>query len=201
VFSVIDASFERELASGVNTPGVARRLLTERFAALLTDGMLTTARLLVSELVTNAVTHGVGRITLKAQVSERRPLVAVLDEGGGFDRELRARNLHPTEVGGWGLSIVDAKSSRWGVDRDRSHVWFELERSAPPLESHVTRSDNLCANTKRTGMGGRKPFRLRRASRRRLRPSRSRTRSCRHNLHLRARAHRRTRRNDMGLTA
>jgi anti-sigma regulatory factor (Ser/Thr protein kinase) len=128
VLSVIGASFKSELASGVNAPRVARRLLTERFGAVLADGTLTTARLLVSELVTNAVTHGAGRITLRAQLSERRLLVAVLDEGGGFERELRERDLQPPEVGGWGLSVVDAESSRWGVHRDRSHVWFELER-------------------------------------------------------------------------
>jgi hypothetical protein len=34
-FSVIGARFEFELASGVDAPGVARRLLTEWFAPLL----------------------------------------------------------------------------------------------------------------------------------------------------------------------
>ena len=86
MFFVIGVSFERELASGVDAPGVARRSLSEWFSSALADGTLTTARLLVSELVTNAVTHGTGRITLQAQLSGRRLLVAVLDEGGGFGR-------------------------------------------------------------------------------------------------------------------
>ena len=134
MFPVTDASFKLELPSGVGAPGVARRLLTEWFAAVLADGTLTTARLLASELVTNAVTHGRGRITLRAQLFELCLLVEVLDEGGGFERrELRERDFQTPEVGGWGLRIVDAHSSRWGVRRDSSHVWFELERTGSPL--------------------------------------------------------------------
>ena len=131
MFPVTVASFEFELPSGVGAPGIARRLLTEWFAAVLADGTLATARLLVSELVTNAVTHGRGRITLTAQLFELCLLVEVLDEGGGFD--LRERDFQAPEVGGWGLKIVDAQSSRWGVRRDSSHVWFELERTGSPL--------------------------------------------------------------------
>jgi anti-sigma regulatory factor (Ser/Thr protein kinase) len=96
---------------------------------------LITARLLVSELVSNAVTHGHGRITLRAQLFERRLLVEVIDEGDGFDRRLRERGFRTPGVGGWGLSVVDAESSCWGVRRDSSHVWFELERPGPRLES------------------------------------------------------------------
>lgn len=109
-------------------------MLTEWFAAVLADGTLTTARLLASELVTNAVTHGHGQITLTAQLFKLRLLVEVLDEGGGFEhRELRKRDFQTPQVGGWGLRIVDAQSSRWGVCRDSSHVWFELDRTGSPL--------------------------------------------------------------------
>ena len=135
---MISARFEFELASGVDAPGVARRLLTEWFSPGLADGTLTTARLLVSELVTNGVTHGRGPITLRAQLFERRLRVEVVDEGDGFERELRERDFQTPGVGGWGLSIVEAESSRWGLDRDGSHVWFELERPGPRLESQTT---------------------------------------------------------------
>jgi hypothetical protein len=33
------------------------------------------------------------------------------------------------QVGGWGLAIVDAETSRWGIDDGTAHVWFEIERS------------------------------------------------------------------------
>ena len=134
MFPVTDASFKLELPSGVGAPGVARRLLTEWFAAVLADGTLSTVRLLASELVTNAVTHGCGRITLRAQLFELCLRVEVLDEGGGFGRrELRERDIQTPEVGGWGLRIVDAQLSRWGVRRDSSHLWFEPERIGSPL--------------------------------------------------------------------
>jgi anti-sigma regulatory factor (Ser/Thr protein kinase) len=129
VLFVTGGVFECELGSGAGAPGVARRLLTEWFAGVLADGTLTTARLLVSELVTNAVTHGAGRVTLRAQLFELRVLVEVFDEGGGFERDLRGGDFRTPGLGGWGLSIVDAESIRWGVRGGRSHVWFELERS------------------------------------------------------------------------
>jgi anti-sigma regulatory factor (Ser/Thr protein kinase) len=134
-FSVIDGRFESGLASGVDAPGVARRLLTEWFAPALADGTLMTARLLVSELVSNAVRHGRGRITLRAQLFKRYLLVEVTDEGVGFECEVRERDFEPPRVGGWGLSLVDAAATHWGVCPDSSHVWFELERPGPWLES------------------------------------------------------------------
>lgn len=131
---MMDASFECELASGVDAPGVARGVLTGWFSFVRADDTLTTtARLLVSELVTNAVAHGRGRITLRARFVKLRVLIEVLDEGGGFEREGRERDSQPAGAGGWGLSIVDAESSRWGVRPDRSHVWFELDRPRPRL--------------------------------------------------------------------
>ena len=126
--------FEFELASGVDAPGFARQLLTQWFTSTLAEGTLTTARLLVSELVTNAVTHGRGGITLRAQLLERRLLVEVIDEGDGFERAARDRDFQAAGVGGWGLSVVDAESSRWGLRPDSSNVWFELEPPGPRLE-------------------------------------------------------------------
>lgn len=131
---MVGASFECELPSGVDAPGVARRLLAEWFAPVLADGTSATARLLVSELVANAVVHGRGAITLRARLFEHRVLVEVIDEGGGFELELRDRDFQTPGAGGWGLSVVDAEASRWGLCRDCSHVWFELERPGVPRE-------------------------------------------------------------------
>ena len=54
----------------------------------------------------------------------------VVDEGQGFEREVRVRG--PEEVGGRGLQIVDALSSRWGIHEGTTHVWFELAREDAP---------------------------------------------------------------------
>ena len=52
-----------ELPPDTNAPRLARRLLAERFAEELDRSELGHARLLISELVTNAVIHGHGKIT------------------------------------------------------------------------------------------------------------------------------------------
>ncbi len=125
--SLIDAPLEFELTPSLDAPWLAKRLLTQSLMPALTNGVLVTAKLLISELVTNAVTHGRGRITVRAQLSERRLFVEVVDEGDGFEPVLRERDSEAPEVGGWGLTIVDAESSRWGASADSSRVWFELE--------------------------------------------------------------------------
>jgi anti-sigma regulatory factor (Ser/Thr protein kinase) len=89
------------------------------------------AKLLASELVTNAVVHGEGRIILRAHLDEDRLLVEVADEGSGFEREARRGGFE--DLSGRGLLIVDAESSRWGIREGTNHVWFELERAGPRL--------------------------------------------------------------------
>ncbi len=116
-------------------PGAARRAIERWFGPQLEPAELESVKLLTSELVSNAVVHGVGKITLRARLGDNRVLVEVLDEGGGFERTLRKRDFE--EVGGRGLAIVDAEASRWGVHEGTTHVWFELERSGPRLgEEH-----------------------------------------------------------------
>jgi len=118
--------YEVQLAPEVCAAGRARKLLAERFAAALEDRELDTAKLLISELVTNAVVHGEGSITMRVDLDHSRLLVEVIDEGTGFERAARGRSL--PQNGGWGLKLVDSESSRWGIREGATHVWFELER-------------------------------------------------------------------------
>lgn len=121
----------RDLAA----PGAARRAVEQWFGALLDPDDLERVKLLTSELVTNAVVHGVGKITLHARLDDDRVLVEVVDEGHGFERTLHKRDFD--EVGGRGLAIVDAEASRWGIHEGTTHVWFELARSGPRMgEEH-----------------------------------------------------------------
>lgn len=118
---------EIKLARDARSPAAARRLLEERFGAALSISELDTARLLVSELVTNAFLHGQGPITLRGELDERRLLVEVIDQGSGFQPDNARSNTEPT--GGWGLGIVASESNRWGVGEGSStQVWFELDR-------------------------------------------------------------------------
>ena len=79
-------------------------------------------KLMVSELVTNAVRHGDGSATLVVHRGAGRLNVAVSDEGGDQPK-LRI----PSADGGWGLRIVDSCATRWGVEEGNTHVWFEVE--------------------------------------------------------------------------
>jgi anti-sigma regulatory factor (Ser/Thr protein kinase) len=88
-----------------------------------------TAKLLASELVTNAVRHGEGMIRLRVDLDERRLLVEVMDEGTGFQHVVRGEDL--PQAGGWGLGLVESESSHWGIRPGTTNVWFELAQPSP----------------------------------------------------------------------
>jgi two-component sensor histidine kinase len=95
----------------------------------LDPDVLSDVTLLVSELVSNSVKYGKGMVGLRVRVrSSRQVLVEVVDDGNGFDPS--ARRSSRFEPGGFGLKLVDAIASRWGVRDGHTHVWFEIDRSA-----------------------------------------------------------------------
>ena len=102
-------------------PGRARDAVKD-FA----DGQVAAnAALLVSELMTNAVKYGTGPIALRLERPRPGALrCEVADQGAGFTPVARSRPR--TDVGGWGLYLVEALASSWGVRDGSTHVWFEL---------------------------------------------------------------------------
>jgi anti-sigma regulatory factor (Ser/Thr protein kinase) len=84
------------------------------------------AKLLASELVTNAVKYGSGGpVRLEIESADpNRMRVEVIDDGVGFVPV--ARDRPSTEVGGWGLHLVEELSDQWGVHEGSTHVWFEI---------------------------------------------------------------------------
>ena len=87
-------------------------------------------RLLVSELITNAIRHvpadRAGSIRLEVIRTEAYVRVAVEDQGEGFVPQPRA-DLQD-RASGWGLNIVARVASRWGVENDGGAlVWFEID--------------------------------------------------------------------------
>lgn len=105
-----------------SAPARARRLLDE-VDVQLPQQRLDDARLLLSEIVMNAVEHvrehGPIEVTLSVHGGALR--VDVVDPGSGFE----PRERDPGSERGWGLQFVQRLSDRWGVERNR--VWFELE--------------------------------------------------------------------------
>ena len=108
-------------------PARARRAV-EDFGATLDPSVVPDVKLLVSELITNSVKYGSGG-PVRLEVTSDEPdhlRVEVIDDGVGFVPVARARER--TEVGGWGLHMVEELSDRWGVHEGSTHVWFELSR-------------------------------------------------------------------------
>jgi serine/threonine-protein kinase RsbW len=114
-----------ELPRSTRAPSIARRAVRRWYGHLLTEEELLRAVLLASELVTNAVTHGAGDITMRSQRDHARLRVEVVDRGRGFDHRVGAASLARSRRSG--LAIVDLFASRWGVGTDSSIVWFELD--------------------------------------------------------------------------
>jgi anti-sigma regulatory factor (Ser/Thr protein kinase) len=107
-----------------SAPRTARAWLGREFGTELGDGTLATAKLLVSEIVTNAVRHGEGDIVLRARLDPGRLFAEVIDEGHGFTWTVPERDRERST--GWGLMLVAGEADRWGVDGVTTHVWFEL---------------------------------------------------------------------------
>jgi signal transduction histidine kinase len=113
-----------DIARDDRAPTQARRAL-DSFATSMDDGVREDARLLVTELVTNAVRHGRGetvRIILDRPEPDRLRC-EVIDDGHGFLPIARAGSR---DGGGWGLNLVEQLSESWGVREGSTHVWFEL---------------------------------------------------------------------------
>lgn len=129
------ALHEQELPRTHQSPWLARRALGDWYGAALQPDELHLAKLLTSELVTNAVLHGRGRIVLAAGLSDGRLRVQVTDEGPGFAYRGAHRGLDQQRRFdrplGRGLAIVEAESARWGIGQGTTQVWFELTVSSP----------------------------------------------------------------------
>jgi anti-sigma regulatory factor (Ser/Thr protein kinase) len=98
------------------------------------DGLLDDLALVVTELVGNAIRHAGTDMEVR--------LVAIaggvrLEVHDGSTEPLRPRPAAPSDEGGRGLMLVDALSTRYGVDRDPpgKRVWVEFLAGARPVSS------------------------------------------------------------------
>jgi serine/threonine-protein kinase RsbW len=82
------------------------------------------ARLVSSELVTNAYRHGDGEIELRVALLDDRLRLEVID--AGINQVPAVRKQHRDDGGGWGLRIVDQLALQWGVFEGTTHVWADL---------------------------------------------------------------------------
>jgi anti-sigma regulatory factor (Ser/Thr protein kinase) len=118
-------SFSLSLPRDPAASYLARRTIRERLAQAIPASTLADVTLAVSELVTNAVLHGKGEIELRIEADDRTVKGEVIDEGAGFERQLR-EDGGVEDVAGRGLLIVGQLADSWGVHEGTTHVWFEI---------------------------------------------------------------------------
>jgi len=102
------------------------------FLSRLLDGwgvpedVIDDASLLATELLSNAVKHGSGLVTLRVEVDDGVIQVKVHDDAAGLPV---VENSDPTSVRGRGLFIVECVADQWGSDPDDpgKTVWFRLQ--------------------------------------------------------------------------
>jgi anti-sigma regulatory factor (Ser/Thr protein kinase) len=118
-------SLELTLAPEPGSVAEARARVCEALEPEVASGTVETLRLLLSEVVTNAVRHAGSTIKVHATWgSEVR--VEVCDRGGGFLLAPRVGN-GGERPGGFGLYLLGRLADRWGVEvADGTTVWFVL---------------------------------------------------------------------------
>jgi anti-sigma regulatory factor (Ser/Thr protein kinase) len=114
-----------DLTVSTSAPSEARAML-DALAADLDPETLGDLRIVVSELVSNAVKYGPGspiHIQLDAAAPSRvRGEIADHGAPSTAPRILERPGAH----GGYGLRLVDGLSTAWGVHDGSTDVWFEL---------------------------------------------------------------------------
>lgn len=112
------------------SPNRARRFCTEQLAAILSvgvqrDAVTDDATIIASELVTNSVNAGSGRIRIMLTIHRDHLRLTVRDDAEG---DPRRRTAGPEDPRGRGLTITALLARAWGIERaaDGKQVWAEL---------------------------------------------------------------------------
>lgn len=123
--SVVLASTRVELPPTAEAPRLARRAIDALDDRTGNGKSAFTVRLVVAELVSNAVAHGQPDepIVLEVDLFETHAQVSVHNAGRPLSlMSLRARRTRP----GWGLQIVDALADGWTIESGPSGTTFTV---------------------------------------------------------------------------
>lgn len=107
--------------------GQMRTIVAAQLRLLGLDTLVDSMALVVSELVTNAVEHGGGSMSVSLLITGTKVRLEVGDSGAGRPCP---RSAGSGDENGRGLFLVDSLTAelggRWGFDPDRHAVWVEI---------------------------------------------------------------------------
>ena len=132
----MDQQATLELVPVLRAPRAARAFVAETLSAWDVEGDgVEAAKLVVSELVTNAVLHAPESPTISVGLRLSEDVVRVLVTDGGLQEPERRAPPDPwTAETGRGVWLVDAFTEQWGIEThgpDGKTVWCELRAGAP----------------------------------------------------------------------
>jgi DNA-binding NarL/FixJ family response regulator len=115
-----------ELEQDTLSPPTARRFVDATLRDWGCDPIVDDALLVVSELVTNAVTHAASDARLELRLAPGVLRIEVSDNGTGAPEP---QSIDVTRPSGRGLLLVSAMAVAWGIDPipDGKVVWAELD--------------------------------------------------------------------------
>ena len=137
--TAVDQQATLQLVTALRAPRAARAFVAETLTAwdVQADGVEAT-KLVVSELVTNAVLHAPESPTISLDLRLTDGVVRVLvTDGGPGEPERQAQPDSWTRETGRGVWLVDAFTEKWGTEthgRDGKTVWCELRAGAPATQ-------------------------------------------------------------------
>jgi len=131
VYPGLDVSFVRREGSGAGAIAEMDRAVPRRARVIVRaglrywgrPGLIESADVLVTELVTNALEHGLGDVGLRVYLTDTHLLIEVRD-GSHQLPVLGEASLDDED--GRGLFLVAAIADRWGVSSDGMTTWCSL---------------------------------------------------------------------------
>jgi PAS domain S-box-containing protein len=123
------ANARRRFGGDAASAPAARRFAADILSAWGESALVDNARLLLGEVITNAVQHTVGDVEVRLSLGPRRLRVEVRDRS---DRRPDRREVLVDSESGRGLHIVEVLAQHWGFEplpAGGKVVWFELDRS------------------------------------------------------------------------
>jgi serine phosphatase RsbU (regulator of sigma subunit) len=125
---------ERRFRGDAASAPAARRFAADILVAWGQHALVDNACLLLGEVITNAVQHTVGDVSVRLTLAERLH-VEVRDRS---DRRPDKRAVDPDSETGRGLHIVEVLAQAWGFEPLQSGgkvVWFELDPAAASADA------------------------------------------------------------------